>query len=156
MQLTLDFTLEELVISQTAERQGLDNSPSADIIDNLTNLCVNLLQPLRDHINQAIHISSGYRSVAVNAAVGGTSNSQHVLGQAADTSVFTMSTPEWAQTVISSGILFDQLILEFYDPAKGPNSGWVHLSWQQGCRNEIWTAKRMPNGKTEYYRGLVI
>jgi zinc D-Ala-D-Ala carboxypeptidase len=153
MNLSLDFTLEEMVASQTASRLGLDNTPNDDVIDNLTLLCSNLLQPLRDKLGQPIHISSGYRSLAVNTAVGGAKSSQHMLGQAADTNVWTFTTIEWAQYVINSGILFDQLILEFYDPLN-PRSGWVHVSWAASLRNQVWTAKKV-DGETKYLSGII-
>ena len=155
MNLTLDFTLEEMVASQTAARLGLDNTPNSGVIANLTALCSNLLQPLRDKLGSPIHISSGYRSLAVNSACGGAVNSQHMLGQAADTNVFgTMNNIDWANWIIASGIIFDQLILEFYDPTQGPNSGWVHISWAPSCRNQVLTARKVM-GKTVYYPGIM-
>lgn len=84
MKLTSHFTLEELPHSATAIRVGIDNSPSAAIIDRLSHLATDVLQPLREAWGKPIIISSGYRCPTLNKAVGGVANSQHLLGEAAD------------------------------------------------------------------------
>lgn len=83
MQLTKNFTLEELIKSSTANRLGIDNTPSKEIVSNLTELSI-LLQKIRDIYNKPIIITSGYRCEKLNKAVGGSKTSQHRLGQAAD------------------------------------------------------------------------
>lgn len=83
-QLTANFTLNELIRSNTATKLNIDNSPSDEIIDNLKKLCTNVLQPIRDKYGKPMVITSGYRCKALNKAVGGVKTSQHVLGQAAD------------------------------------------------------------------------
>ena len=75
--------MEELIKSSTANRLGIDNTPSKEIISNLTELSI-LLQKIRDIYNKPIIITSGYRSTKLNKAVGGSKTSQHRLGQAAD------------------------------------------------------------------------
>ena len=155
MQITTDFSLEELCRSQTADRLGIDNTPNSQQIYNLMALCKNVLQPLRDLLHDAIHIDSGFRAPQVNAAVGGVSNSQHLSGMAADTVCFK-TTVDWAQFVLDSEIEFDQLILEFYSAEKGPHSGWVHISYNEGNnRKEIWTAISQ-NGQTVYEKGIIV
>lgn len=83
-QLTTNFTLNELIRSNTATKLNIDNTPSDDIIDNLKKLCTDILQPIRDKYDKPMVITSGYRCKALNKAVGGVKTSQHVLGQAAD------------------------------------------------------------------------
>lgn len=83
MHLTKNFTLEELIKSSTANRLGIDNTPSKEIVSNLTELSI-LLQKIRDIYNKPIIVTSGYRCEKLNKAVGGSKTSQHRLGQAAD------------------------------------------------------------------------
>lgn len=78
------FTIKELTKSSTATAKGIDNTPSEDIVNNLTNLVDNVLDPLREWYGKPVYINSGYRCVKLNKAVGGVSNSYHVKGMAAD------------------------------------------------------------------------
>ena len=80
------FKLNEFTKSETANRLGLKNEPTAEALVNLTALCHEVLEPLRRAVKKAIVINSGYRSEAVNKAVGGVSNSQHMKGEAVDLS----------------------------------------------------------------------
>ena len=82
--LSPSFTLAEMTYSPTAVARGLDNTPDATQLKNLTELCKKILEPLRKEINQPIKVNSGFRSVKVNAAVGGVSTSAHCYGLAAD------------------------------------------------------------------------
>lgn len=84
MQLSPHFTLQELTRSATAERLGIPNAFTADVVDNLQRLCTEVLEPLRAHLGHPIHINSGYRCPALNKAVGGVQNSFHMKGRAAD------------------------------------------------------------------------
>ncbi len=84
MNITDNFTLEELVYSQTAERLGIDNTPSQEVISKLTLLCQQILQPIRDKYGKPINVSSGFRCDALNKAVNGSATSQHKYGEAAD------------------------------------------------------------------------
>lgn len=79
-----DFTFDELIRSATAERLGIDNLPPPEEMDNLRLLAIKILQPLRDAWQRPIIVTSGYRSPALNKALGGARNSQHLMGQAAD------------------------------------------------------------------------
>lgn len=142
MNLSANFTLEEMVFSPTAIRLGIDNTPSQEIIENLIMLCQRVLEPLRAKVSKPIHITSGYRCVALNKAIGGAANSQHQLGQAADTHVDGMITEEWFQFIKNSGIIVDQEIQEF--------DAWVHISYNDNPRQMYLRAiKRF--GKTVYF-----
>lgn len=118
----LNFTISELLKSDTAKKHGIKNIPqSAEIYDNLLLLIINVLQPLRNYINKPIIITSGYRSPLLNQAIGGVDTSQHCKGQAADLIVNGMSIPAIIEAVKSSGIEYDQCINEF--------NQWVHISY---------------------------
>ena len=119
MNLSPNFTLDELTVSQTAARNGWDNTPTASEIANLTRLA-DLLEQVRTAIGKPILINSGYRSKKVNDAVGSRDSSQHRIGCAADIRVSGMTPDEICQTIKASGIQFDQLIREF--------DSWVHIS----------------------------
>ena len=133
-----NFALSEMVKSATAERLNVDNSPSDIHLVNLTHLAIHILQPVRDQFG-VITINSGYRSPALNAKVGGSKTSQHCNGQAADFESFSTPNPDLAKW-IANNLVFDQLILEFYD-GKDPNSGWVHCSYNlMGNRCLLYTS----------------
>ena len=147
-----NFALSEMTKSATAERLGVDNSPSTIHLVNLTHLAIHILQPVRDQFG-VITINSGYRSPALNAKVGGSKTSQHCNGQAADFESFSTPNPDLAKW-IANNLEFDQLILEFYD-GKDPNSGWVHCSYNlMGNRKKILTALKT-GGKVVYRNGFV-
>jgi len=112
MKLSPHFTLYELTFSNTAVRKNIDNTPDEEQIKNLTNLCVNVLEPLRKYLNKPIHISSGYRSEKLNKLIGGATKSQHIEGKAADIYVEGLTTEELFQ-VICNSFNFDQCIQEF-------------------------------------------
>lgn len=136
MQLSKNFTLSELIISQEGMRRGLDNTPTPEVIINLTNLVKNVLQPLRDLVGKPIVISSGYRSPLVNSAVGGAKNSEHMTGCAADFTIPGKTNKETAQLIMNN-LIFNQLILEFYKE-DNPYYGWVHCSYSAlGNRKEV-------------------
>lgn len=142
MNLSKNFTLAELTVT----RHPLGNTPNATEREALRQLAVHILQPLRESLGKPIVVSSGYRSEAVNKAVGGASSSQHRLGQAADITVPGMTSRQVAQAIISMGLPYDQVIQEF--------GRWVHVSYGPRNRREILTAKTIA-GKTQYLAGLV-
>ena len=129
MKLSENFSLLELTKSQTAERKGIDNTPSTEHQENLKKLCENVLQPVRDHFEQVVSVSSGYRSPELCTAIGSKITSQHAKGQAADFEIFGVSNKELAD-YIDSELHYDQLILEYWNESD-PNSGWVHCSFQK-------------------------
>jgi len=154
LRLSKNFHLNEFIKSSTAERMGIDNSPATtEHLINLSVLAHAILQPVREEFG-IIRINSGYRSPALNKAVGGSKTSQHCNGEAADFESTKISNPDLAKW-ISENLIFDQLILEFYD-GKDPNSGWVHCSYKKDDTNRgsILTALRV-NGKTQYKKGLL-
>ena len=126
MNLTRNFTLQELIKSDTAIRKGIDNNPNADQIEKLKRLCENVLQPVRDHFGR-VKITSGFRSPDLCVAIGSSVNSQHAKAEAADFEVIGVDNAEVADWVYTN-CRPDQLILEFYTPGE-PNSGWIHASW---------------------------
>ena len=94
MKLTENFNLRELTKSQVAERNGIPNNPSSDHIDCLKKLCESVLQPIRNHYDSPVIISSGYRSGELCVRIGSKITSQHALGQAADLEVIGVDNKE--------------------------------------------------------------
>ncbi len=101
MKLSENFSLQELTKSQTAERKGIDNTPSAEHQENLKSLCTSILQPVRDHFGRVVTISSGYRSPELCTAIGSKITSQHAKGEAADFEIFGVSNKELADYIDS-------------------------------------------------------
>ena len=130
--LTKNFSYQEMIKSSTAARLGILNDATREHVVNLVNLCNFILQPVREEFGP-IRINSGYRSSALNKAVGGSKTSQHCNGEAADFESSRISNPELAAWV-AKHLDFDQLILEFYD-GKDPHSGWVHCSYKKDDTN---------------------
>ncbi|MET3132852.1 zinc D-Ala-D-Ala carboxypeptidase [Oxalobacteraceae bacterium GrIS 1.11] len=144
MQLTANFSLAEMTASQTATRQGIVNTPSQDVIDNLGRVAA-VLEQIRALVGAPIHVSSGYRAPALNRAVGGAANSAHVLGLAADITVPSMTPQQLAKAIKAGGIEFDQLIYE---------GTWVHVGLATGApRNQVLTAT-FTGGRASYSAGI--
>lgn len=144
------FTLEELTASPTAKRKGISNKPTVDIVVALQRLVTNVLDPLREAWGAPIIVTSGYRSVKLNTAVGGARGSQHTYGQAAD--IRTLSdrpadNKRLRDLLIELGLPFDQLIDEY-------GCDWIHVSHRaSGNRGQLLSAKRV-KGKTVYSAGV--
>ena len=149
MKLTENFSLNELTKSQTAERKGIDNTPSAEHQDNLKSLCEMILQPIRDHFGQVVSVSSGYRSPELCVAIGSSTQSQHAKGQASDFEIFGVSNKELAD-YIDQNLDYDQLILEYWKGEDEPNSGWVHCSYTNGNNRKQYLRAYKENGSTKY------
>ena len=148
MNLSNNFTLAELVKSQTAVRKNINNEPGTAEIENLIHLAKTVLQPVREHFGKPVMISSGYRSPELCEAIGSSAKSQHAKGEAADFEIPGVDNMQLA-TWISKNTIFDQLILEFYEPGD-PNSGWVHCSAvKEGPRAQVLKATKV-EGKTKY------
>ena len=153
MKLSTNFTIAEYIKSQTATRKDIDNSLSEDHLESAKLLFAKVVQPVREQWGVTV-INSGYRSLALNKAVGGSSKSQHCKGEAVDLECVGASNAEVAQW-IESTLEFDQLILEFYTPGD-PRSGWVHVSYKESNnRKSVLTASKI-KGKTVYSKGLNI
>lgn len=152
MQLTKNFSLHEMIKSEAAARHGIDNTPDDEALENLTVLCENVLQPIRDALGP-VKVNSGYRGPQVNAAVGGSKKSDHMKGMAADIEIPGMANADLADW-IAENLEYTQLILEFYTPGV-PDSGWVHVSYDPSdLKHQKLTAMR-ENGKTVYLNGIV-
>lgn len=155
MKLTNNFTLEELTKSETALRQEIDNTPTVEVVENLKVLCEKVLQPVRDHFGRGVKVNSGFRSLAVNAAVGGVQGakpSDHTRGMAADIEIPGLPNAELAEW-IEANLEFTQVILEFYTQGV-PDSGWVHVSYDPAnLKKQSLTAVKR-EGKTVYLPGL--
>jgi len=135
MQLTKNFFLHEFIKSPTALRLGINNYPDEKVVKNLKRLCEKVLQPVRDHFDRPVVITSGYRSPLLNKHVGGAPNSQHTTGEAADfyiPGIDNLQVASW----IKDNLIFDQLILEYY---QGGNSGWIHVSYSDRNRKQVLT-----------------
>ena len=144
MQLSEHFTLEEMCASQAAARARLDNRPDVPEVKNLARVA-EVLEQVRTLVGKPINISSGYRSPAVNKAVGGSRSSAHMLGLAADITVSGMPSKALAVLIRDSDIEFDQLIYE---------GTWVHIGLAEGKpRRQVLTAIFSTNGVT-YSQGL--
>lgn len=123
-QLTPNFSLRELIHSDTADARGIDNMPPAPVLANLQRLA-GLLERVRTVLGVPVHISSSYRSPDLNRAVGGVANSVHMFGLAADITAPAFGTPlQVAQAIQAAGIEFDQLIHEY--------GRWVHIGLRDG------------------------
>ena len=152
-QITDHITLEELTKSQTGERLGIDNTPTAAELAALKAVCEHVVEKVRAHFGKPVHINSGYRGPALNKAVGGASSSQHCKGEAIDMEVSGVANGDLAKW-IQDNLDFDQLILECYKPGV-PTSGWVHCSFKAagGNRKDVLTAA-MVSGKMTYSPGI--
>ena len=149
MKLTQNFSLNELTKSQTAERKGIDNTPSTEHQENLKSLCEMILQPIRDHFGQVVSVSSGYRSPELCVAIGSSTQSQHAKGEASDFEIFGISNKELAD-YIDQNLDYDQLILEYWKGEDEPNSGWVHCSYTNGNNRKQYLRAYKENGSTKY------
>lgn len=158
MRLSPHFALSEMIVSDNAARAGVDNTPNEQETANLKRLCELILEPLRVHLGHPIIVSSGLRKPVVDwmardftkaqaeefVRQGRPTNSQHVLGQAADFTCPGYGRPlEVCKAVIALGLPFDQLIREFDNGVRG----WTHVSWAQKPRGMILT---IDGGGTRY------
>lgn len=119
MNLSPNFTLEEMTASQTAVRRGFDNTPNATEIANLVRVAA-LLEEVRALVKKPITVTSVFRSKQVNDAVGSRDTSQHRIGCAADFKVPGMTPKQVVELCIKANIGYDQIIEEF--------DSWVHIS----------------------------
>jgi len=137
------FTLEEMTFSETAIRHGINNTPGTAAIQNLKELCEEMLEPMRTLAGGPIGVTSGFRSAVVNSLVGGSPTSQHKTGEAADIHCLQLTQQELFQLVRNSELPFDQLIDEF--------GRWVHVSYKKpgSNRRQVLRARKV-NGVTKY------
>ena len=147
MNLSRNFTLQELIKSDTAIRLNIDNNPNSDQIEKLKALCENVLQPVRDQFGR-VKVTSGFRAPELCRAINSSENSQHAKAEAADFECLGVDNAELADW-IHKNLETDQLILEFYTPGE-PNSGWIHCSWISEGRREQFMHAYKSEGKTKY------
>lgn len=148
--LSKHFSVEELTFSDTGTRLGLNNSPPQEVYFNLARLSSELLELVRDVIGKPLIITSGYRSLEVNTAIGGAKTSEHMDGRAADFKVAGMTPYEVCRKLeVIKWLEYNQLIHEF--------GVWTHISVPhlgEKPKLEKLTAKRV-DGKTVYTTGIV-
>ena len=147
------FTIRELTKSAAAVKLGINNTPNKEITNSLVALVEHVLDPLRTRYNKPIIVTSGYRCSALNRAVNGSSNSQHLKGEAADITSLGDTRDEnmrLLKTLLNSNIEFDQVIAENVDALNRPD--WIHVSFTNKGKNRMkrTTMKRVTkNGKTK-------
>tara|TARA_R110000772_G_scaffold51719_8_gene118738 strand:- start:1549 stop:2010 length:462 start_codon:yes stop_codon:yes gene_type:complete len=152
MKLTANFSLEEMTKSSTALRLGIDNTPNDAQLSNLVALCESVLQPLRDHFDLPVTITSGFRCPELNTRIGGSPVSDHCRGCAADIEIAGVDNLVLAEFL--TGMTFRQLILEYYSVGI-QDSGWIHISYDiEDNKKQVLTATKV-GGKTSYLAGLI-
>ena len=158
MRLTEHFKLSEFTNSSTATARGIDNTLNEQQIANLKRICEEILEPLRAYANESspskgdkrgavpIIIGSGYRSPALNKAVGGVPNSQHQTGEAVDIHIPDNATGRKWFLWMMDNLKFDQLIMEKSTPSS--TRYWIHVSFSRHrCRQQvIQNLVKHPNG----------
>ena len=145
MRLSKNFTLDEFLVSQTAERHGIDMTPPDEIVENIQRLVHGCLQPLRDDILSPIFISSGYRPLELNGLINGSATSEHVNGNAVDFTVVRQKPFDTCELIVAMNLPYDQVINEF--------GRWVHLGVRDILRAQQLTAYHK-DGKTRYATGI--
>ncbi len=151
MKLSEHLALSEVIRSESAKRKGVSNMPTDAHIANFKLLAEKVFEPIRNHFGKPIHISSGYRSEALNKVIGGSKSSQHCSGEAIDIDMDGNAhgiTNKMIFDYIKDNLEFDQLIAEF--PEKG-NLSWVHVSYESTGkqRKQILVAKKV-GSSTKY------
>lgn len=151
MRLSKNLTLKEAIKSNTATRLGIDNMPEQWEINNLRAVAENVFQPVRDHFGIPIGVSSGYRSKALNRAIGGSKYSQHMIGEALDidADIYGGVTNAEIFNYIKNNLEWDQMIWEFGDDDE-PN--WVHVSYKEAGRNRKQIKRAYRDEKGVHYR----
>lgn len=151
MKLSNNLTLSEMTKSLTAKRLGIDNNPTELHFKNMQVLAKNIFQPIRDYFGVPLSVSSGYRSEALNKAIGGSKTSQHCKGEAIDIDRDYRHDPNNAEVFyyIKDNLDFDQLIWEF---GTQNNPNWIHVSYNTSGkqRGQILVAYKDANNKTKY------
>jgi len=141
--LSKHFTLAELTRSATAEKRHFSNVPSPHILANVTKTA-EAMEEVRDLFGVPIRVSSGYRSPAVNQAVGGTGKSAHCFGWAVDFNIPDLRPYDVCRKIAASGVVFDQLIHEY--------GAWTHISFEPRLRHQLLT---IANARQGYKAGII-
>ena len=150
MQLSKNLTLAEVMRSETAKRKGISNMPTPEHIENFKLLAEKVFQPIREHFGKPIIISSGYRSKALNTAIGGALSSQHCSGEAIDIDMDgTDITNAQVFNYIKDNLEFDQLIWEF---GTDTNPDWVHVSYESTGKQRKQILRAVKKGGATSYK----
>ncbi|MBM3218530.1 MAG: peptidase M15 [Candidatus Rokubacteria bacterium] len=146
MQLTEPFSLEELIASEVAARKDIDNTPPDEVLANLRILAAGLEQ-VRAVLGKPIHVSSGYRCAELNAAIGGSKDSMHMQGPAADIICPGFGPPlEVCRAIAAAGIVTDQIIHEF--------GRWTHIAFPAPGKQARNAQLTIANAAKGYQPGL--
>lgn len=143
MNLSKHVTRSEFERSETAINRGIDNSMNEWEIERAKLVCENCFEPIREHLGQPIKINSGFRSGALNRAIGGATTSQHSLGEAIDLDLHDRDLFEW----IIDNVEFDQLIFEGGTTEK---ADWFHISYRKGRLRKQVLRMVKKGGKSTY------
>ena len=149
MKISQHITYAEAIHSSTAKRKAIDNTPNPTQVEAMKVTALKVFEPLREFVKGPIKISSMFRSIALNEALGGSKSSQHMKGQAMDLDdVYGYKTNAEMYHWIKENLNFDQLIWEF---GTDTNPNWIHVSYvnDKDNRNRCLKAYR-ENGKTKY------
>jgi len=149
MKLTAHFDLSEFTRSESAKREGLDNTPTPEHLENIKILCEKVLEPIRLRFG-SINISSGYRGKLLNHFIGGAVNSDHCVGRAADIDMDDVGTGVTNTEIfnyIKDNLDYDQLIWEFGTKEK---PDWVHVGYRLGANRKETLRATKVNGKSHY------
>lgn len=151
-QLSTNFTYGEMTASSVAARKNINNVPDDEHVDSMIHLCKNVLEPIRKFYNRPVLVTSGYRSPKLNEEIGGSDNSQHMRGEAADFIVHKSEIDNVFQAVCDTSLPFDQIIWEY--------GRWIHVSHtdRRENRNQILITRKIRGGLeyVEYEREDVI
>jgi len=151
MQLSEHLSLAEVIRSETAKRRGISNTPTDAHLANFKILAEKIFEPIRNHFGKPIHISSGYRSEALNKAVKGSKSSQHCKGEAIDIDMDGNSngiTNKMIFDYIKDNLSFDQMIWEFGNES---NPDWVHVSYAASGNQRKQILRAIKKGATTSY-----
>jgi len=144
MRISPHFHLEEFTRSETAQVKHISNTPTLSQIQNLTALCKQILEPIRRHFGKPTIITSGFRCPELNMAIGGSPNSQHLEGEAADFLVRDIPVVNVFEYLSMSPLPYDQIIYE-----KKGKTEWIHISYKSNRQQKL-IARFDPSGKPVY------
>ena len=150
MKISTHLSIAEITRSDSAKRHGIDNTPTAEHLENFKLLAEKVFEPIRAHFGVPIHISSGYRSEALNKFIMGSASSQHCKGEAIDIDMDGSSsgvTNKMVFDFIVANLDWDQIIWEF---GTDFNPDWVHVSYTKGKNRKQKLKAVRTNGKTSY------
>jgi hypothetical protein len=150
MKISTHLSIAEITRSDSAKRHGIDNTPTAEHLENFKLLAEKVFEPIRAHFGVPIHISSGYRSAALNKFIKGSLSSQHCKGEAIDIDMDGSSsgvTNKMVFDFIVANLDWDQIIWEF---GTDSNPDWVHVSYTKGKNRKQKLKAIRTNGKTSY------